>query len=319
MRKPLVRLGAGLVLFVLLHQLSYIDYFVVTRQVSVSTELITMCPRPDHESPGDDRAATEIPNIVHQIWKTADVRTYSAQESHSSWKAMLKPMNYTSRLWTDDDIVGLIKSEYLWLLPTYEGYSQDIQRADLARLIVVHARGGFYADLDVHPRSAEALPCLQRLKLDAIFASTSDASPGLSNHFFVAERGSAFLWALNEAKRRGASVSKRILLPYLQVFWSTGPMMLTTASREYAWSRGADGPSGLGVLSGPFVKSVVRHAPGRSWHSLDGRLLNSLEDHARLDRPCMIFSSMAAILVFVWITIRLFRRQATRSTKKISH
>ena len=140
-------------------------------------------------------------------------------------------MNYTIKLWAEDGIVRLIKSKYPWLLPIYEGYTFNIQRADLARLVVVHA------DLDVHPMSTERIDCIRQLNLQAIFAPTA-GTLGVSEHFFMAERGSASIqWTLEEAKRRSGSASSRILLPYLRVFWSTGPMMVTLALLQYVYRR----------------------------------------------------------------------------------
>ncbi|GAM36659.1 hypothetical protein TCE0_018f05920 [Talaromyces pinophilus] len=128
---------------------------------------------------------------------------------------MFEPLNYTVKLWTDEDILQLIKDKYSWILTTYETYPQNIQRADIARLLVIHAEGGIYADLDVYPTSAPQIQCLQHLGLKAIFASTVSTLE-LSNHFFMAERGSPLLqWTLYAAKRRGAA-SRYIFLPYLQ-------------------------------------------------------------------------------------------------------
>ncbi len=47
------------------------------------------------------------------------------------------------KLWTDDDIKRLVSAEYSWLLSTFEGYTQNIQRADIARLLVVHAEEAY--------------------------------------------------------------------------------------------------------------------------------------------------------------------------------
>ncbi|XRM46688.1 hypothetical protein ABZX51_009717 [Aspergillus tubingensis] len=157
-----------------------------------------------------------IPNIVHQLWKTTDISDYSTTITASceSWKAMFEPYNYTVKLWTDDDVLELIKADYAWMLSTYEEYPHDIQRADIARLLIVHSEGGIYSDLDVSPKSAERIRCLQSLQFQAIFSPTA-GTLGLSNHFFMARPGSPFLeWALHEAKRRSSRLASRgILLP----------------------------------------------------------------------------------------------------------
>ncbi|UNI15388.1 hypothetical protein JDV02_001925 [Purpureocillium takamizusanense] len=248
-----------------------------------------------------------IPNIIHQVWRTADVSTYSTvvEASRDKWVAMFEPLNYTVKLWTDDDVAALVKTRYAWLQSTFEGYPHNIQRADIARLLVVHAEGGIYADLDVYPQSSEQISCLQRRGLQAVFAPTGGTA-GLSNHFFMAERGSAFLqWALYEAKRRGGASSRRILLPYLRVFWSTGPLMLTAAFRKYAWLYGTLRHD-LGLLDERYARVAVHHAAGRSWHGSDGLALNYIADHFRLDALVMGVAFVASLLGLVYVVRRRY-------------
>ncbi|KAL0931973.1 mipc synthase [Colletotrichum truncatum] len=279
---------------VVLHQLSYTntnDFSLLSQPIQVLNE----CPvSPEGEG---DLIAKTIPKTIHQIWKTADVSTYPATPSHDNWKAAFEPKNYTVKLWTDADILDLIKKNYTWLLSTYEGYDQNIQRADLARLVVIHAEGGTYADLDVHPRDGEAIMCLQRHGLQGAFGPTG-GSTGLSNHFFMAEKNSDFLkWALQEAKRRGGSSSKRILLPYLRVFWSTGPLMLTAAFQQYSWMYGTLAPQVV-LLSENYVGTMIAHAAGRSWHGSDGQVLNYISDHVQLNGIWVAVSCLAVLVFF---------------------
>ncbi|OQE25998.1 hypothetical protein PENFLA_c007G03545 [Penicillium flavigenum] len=228
----------SLVLIFSIHLLDFATPFSNPDDLSASMDVITACATSDSEHPNDSHSAVpQIPNVVHQIWKTTDLRTYSTQmtASHDRWKQTLEPLNFKIKLWTDDDVLHLINGSYPWLLSTYEGYPQNIQRADMARLLVIHAEGGIYADLDVYPTSATQIQCLQSLSLEAIFAPVS-GTLGLSNHFFMAEPRSPFLlWALYEGKRRGGATSRFIPIPYLRVFWSTGPTMVTAAFRNEDW------------------------------------------------------------------------------------
>ncbi|GKZ63441.1 hypothetical protein AnigIFM49718_011849, partial [Aspergillus niger] len=276
---------------------SYTDDFSLTGHLSESIQIVDACSPDALEVINNARPTLDpaIPNIVHQLWKTTDIREYSTTitASRESWRAMLEPFNYTVKLWTDDDVLELIKADYDWLLSTYEGYPHDIQRADIARLLIVHSEGGIYSDLDVNPKSAEHIQCLQRLSLQAIFSPTA-GTLGLSNHFFMAMPGSPFLqWALYEAKRRSSRlVSRGIILPYLQVFWSTGPIMVTAAFRQYAWLYNTPRLD-IGLLDNGFGNLVVRHAAGRSWQGVDGRALNYLADHAGIG---LILGAVACFL-----------------------
>lgn len=250
----------------------------------------------------------DIPDTIHQIWKTTDTTTYSSQASYTFWQDNFAPLNYTVTLWTDEDIQQLIESEYPWLLSTYKRYTRDIQRADLGRLVVVHARGGIYADLDVFPKNPGTIDCVRRSGIQAIFSSTSSNS-GFSNHFFMAEKGSMFLYeTLRTAKQRGGSRHRRILLPYLQVFWSTGPTMVTAAFWQYWTLR--DAPSDeVALLDHKFTQRIVGHAAGRSWHSADGIFFNEFADHIKLIEAWVIWSVVTITLGILFVKIcRLLKR-----------
>lgn len=302
--RSLLKLSAVTVatLFVILviHQVSYTGDFALTNQ---SIEVVSHC---DPSALEDSKTPREyldspIPNTVHQIWKNSNISTYPVHASHDAWKETMKPFNYTVKLWTDDDILELIKTNYTWLLSTYESYSQNIQRADVARLVVVHAEGGMYADLDVFPKSAKEFACLQNMGLQAIFAPTS-GTLGLSNHFFMAARGAPFLeWALQEAKRRGGATSNRILLPYLRVFWSTGPIMVTHAFQQYSWMYNTV-KHGSVLMDENYTRSVIGHAAGRSWHGSDGQFLNYVSDHLGVVLFWVAaFSSVAVLGLLVFV------------------
>ncbi|PFH62158.1 hypothetical protein XA68_14827 [Ophiocordyceps unilateralis] len=299
-RKVIALMLLSLSAIVVVHQLSYISDIDLASRLPESLHVIREC------STGPAEADTEsIPKRVHQIWKTNNVSTYPIEATHDAWKTMLEPMNYTVKLWAEAEIVHLIAARYPWLLSTYQGYSQNIQRADVARLVVLHAEGGIYADLDVHPVSVQQLSCWRQLGLQALFAPTS-GTQGISNHFLMAEKGSAFLqWALHEAKRRGGSSSQRIIFPYLQVFWSTGPLMVNSAYRSYASHMGeTDKP--VGVAEESYSGSVIWHAAGRSWHKSDGRFLNYVADRVGVASSYIVILACVVIIAIAAITARRY-------------
>ena len=86
-----------------------------------------------------------IPRIIHQSWKSHELppRWASLQQTwithHPQWEY---------RFWTDDDNRRLIAAEYPELLSTYDSYPLGINRAELARYMVVRRYGGVYVDLD---------------------------------------------------------------------------------------------------------------------------------------------------------------------------
>ena len=91
-----------------------------------------------------------ISKIIHQTWKTKNIRLYSdgitGVISQDSWRRHFP--NYQYKLWTDSDILKLIKEKYKFTLEAYQGLNKQIKRADLARYIILFDQGGIYSDLD---------------------------------------------------------------------------------------------------------------------------------------------------------------------------
>jgi len=46
------------------------------------------------------------------------------------------------KLWTDEANRNLVKEHYPWLLETYDGFPENIMRADTARILYMHHYGG---------------------------------------------------------------------------------------------------------------------------------------------------------------------------------
>jgi len=90
-------------------------------------------------------ASEEIPRIVHQSWPTRTIPR-GLLPYVESWRHHAADWEY--RLWTDAANEALVRAQYSWLQPTYERLT-NIQRADLARYLYMHAHGGVYADLDM--------------------------------------------------------------------------------------------------------------------------------------------------------------------------
>ena len=86
-----------------------------------------------------------IPKLIHQTWKTGSIppqwQTWQAtwQRYHPTWKY---------RLWTDDAIRAFLSQHYAWFIPVYDGYDENIKRANAWRYFILYHYGGVYVDLD---------------------------------------------------------------------------------------------------------------------------------------------------------------------------
>ena len=257
---------------------------------------------------GLNQINNSTPRIIHQIWKTSNLLTYPINTSHLEWKKEYP--NYEVNLWTDKQIEELIsKQEYIYLYSVYKSYSYRIQRADLARLIILHSHGGIYADLDAFPseKNIEDL----RLQNASLIIPRSSSDICLVNHFLMAEKHSHLLNYILHSIYQKSFLKQIHILPYLEVF-STGSIFLTNIIRK-RMKRLHDVNDRLLILSSKEISRYAKHGVGRSWHLFDGYLINTVDDHRRV---FFIFCSI--LCMFCLIKLKNVLRKLIRfsSNKK---
>ena len=107
-------------------------------------------PNPQDPAHFDDyeRASPgrEIPRVLHQTWKTADLPAEFAanvrgfEALHPAWRRVL---------WSDAAMEQLVRQHFPQYLAAYLALPRNIMRADLFRYMVLFVHGGLYSDLDV--------------------------------------------------------------------------------------------------------------------------------------------------------------------------
>ena len=182
--------------------------------------------------PGANRTALGLPAVpwrLHQTWKDASPprHLFSPRWRHSMQVA--NP-DWTHRLWTDAENRALVAARYPWLLSAYDGYPSDIQRADVARYVVVHAYGGVYADLDIECFRPFA-PLLARHDASVLLSYKQGAnfSKGASNSIFASAAHHPLWDAVFAVLLERASTA---LSGHRDVLYSTGPAVLREAVRR---------------------------------------------------------------------------------------
>ena len=100
----------------------------------------------DHMESPVGRLRGGIPKILHQSWKTAELRGH-----HKTWQATWKANHPTWRyiLWTDATNRELVAEHFPWFLSVYDGFPANIHRADAARYFYMLQYGGVYVDMDM--------------------------------------------------------------------------------------------------------------------------------------------------------------------------
>lgn len=88
-----------------------------------------------------------IPKIIHQT-APADKSKWHKEwyECQESWKKHFPDFEY--KMWSDEDNLKLIETDYPWFLETYNKYPKNINRVDMIRYFILDKYGGIYADMD---------------------------------------------------------------------------------------------------------------------------------------------------------------------------
>lgn len=91
-----------------------------------------------------------IPNIVHQTWRSTDLPIIFQKIYESNKK--LNP-NFEFKLWShspgNPDIDNFIQREYPDIFEIFQKTKYGVQKADIARLLILYHYGGIYIDLDI--------------------------------------------------------------------------------------------------------------------------------------------------------------------------
>jgi mannosyltransferase OCH1-like enzyme len=92
-------------------------------------------------------ATDPVPLTVHFVVPSNKTRWPPVwQQCHESWRACLP--GHSLRFWNDEEMEALVRSSYPQFAKVYAEYGSQIQRADMARYLILHHEGGIYADSD---------------------------------------------------------------------------------------------------------------------------------------------------------------------------
>lgn len=160
-----------------------------------------------------------IPKIIHQTAKTNDIpdvwKKYQlkVQALHPDWEY---------RLWTDEDNLAFVETEYPEYLDLFINLPKNIMRADVIRYLIMYRIGGLYLDLDYEMlRPFEFLDYAMVLPLNTSKA-TGDSDDGVGNCIFASEPNHPFWMTVMQTLMDKPPLAKDI-----DVESSTGPAFLS--------------------------------------------------------------------------------------------
>jgi hypothetical protein len=95
--------------------------------------------------------ASALPKIIHVQWPTKTLPGKDSMQArvYSAYQTLFP--QHEIRIWTDDDMLNLISTDFAWFLPIFLKYPRTIQRVDSSRYFILYKYGGLYSDLDYVP------------------------------------------------------------------------------------------------------------------------------------------------------------------------
>jgi len=91
-----------------------------------------------------------FPLIVHQTYISEAELPPHWQNQRELWKSTNPKITYMFH--SDVDNRSLVSEHFPNLLQLYDNYKNNVQRADLARYVILYVYGGLYVDFDIRPR-----------------------------------------------------------------------------------------------------------------------------------------------------------------------
>ena len=159
----------------------------------------------DRNVMNDGRGSSVIPKILHQ---TAKSKALTWEERKLIGRAKRVLPGWQFRLWDDGENSQLMAEHFPQHFEAYEQISRGVMKADIARLLYMHAFGGVYMDTDYklltgfddHFLAAGCIFGVERGAFETVGQEPSASDDlKLGNAFFAAQRGHPFFSAMIDA------------------------------------------------------------------------------------------------------------------------
>ena len=253
-----------------------------------------------------------IPKKIIQVWvgDEAKIPEYYGTSLESIERHMVAN-GWEYKLLKEPEISEFIAREYPDFLETYKKFPHDIQRADAIRPLWLKKYGGLYLDMDFE--IMEPLDSLFTADIDAYFlpSPNRDIFHSVLVNSVMASKPGVSVWD-NYIKQMKTPTKPWIIGKHLEVMNSTGPVAL---SKAVAKSNGVYGTLPTKLLSPCSICNVtscdkhgtmMRQLTGKSWHSLDSSIYNTIF--------CNFWYIMLGIVFIILIVWAIRRSRSYGST-----
>ncbi|PAA63576.1 hypothetical protein BOX15_Mlig000950g2 [Macrostomum lignano] len=170
---------------------------------------------------------SSVPKILHQVF--ASERVYANYLPFVN-SCLSRNPDWQYYLWTDKTAEKLIVDRYPEFLAKYKQYTDNLEKADSIRYIVLHHMGGIYLDMDVEC-IRPFFPALEGIQAFLDQERPEQTNIGLAQRYSAmnsamgARPGHPFFRHVIDQLRAGTRVGEALR--------TTGPLALTSALESY--------------------------------------------------------------------------------------
>lgn len=170
----------------------------------------------------------QIPKLIHMMWKSNDL---SEEYRHNLESCKRVNSHYQLIFWNDSSIEQFLMNNYIWFMPTYRSYENNIEKADVARYFIIFHYGGIYMDLDMECVSDfKTIFSLAKKEFSIIIGE--GLGGGLTNSFFGATKNHPFIKKLCLSLGHYFHIPKEVSA-YWSIISGTGPLFVTRIYYDY--------------------------------------------------------------------------------------
>ncbi|KAF2149347.1 glycosyltransferase family 32 protein [Myriangium duriaei CBS 260.36] len=265
----------------------------------------------------ESAAQQTIPPNIHFIWfqneyhDHLDISQIPTKGSHAPDRCREFNPDFNVRVWDAQAARALLQNYHPRFLPIYDAYPYPIQRIDAFKYFVLWHFGGVYVDMDIACRR----PLNPLLAFPAWYPKATLS--GVNNDLMASRARHPLLGLMLDSL---ASRQKNLLIPYLTIYWSTGPQFASDMLETYhriGKTGGMKGhhndPDGLYVLPAEFYSekyTFFGHSPGGTWHGKDVAVILWF-----VERPWIFFVCPVVIFMVAFMALRVRRSRRSRQPR----
>ncbi|CAF3371021.1 unnamed protein product [Rotaria socialis] len=237
----------------------------------------------------------KVPRYIHQIWISSrtNEKIYDNFRIAANACIELHP-KYTYKLWTDKEILVLLKTHYSWFLPTYEKYGYDMQRVDAMKYVLLFHFGGIYIDLDIKCKIPDLITSMlptdkRNFEPDIIFHMGAEGISANTDIMAAKQFHPFFKLAISQLK----NANRWFYLYHLTIILSAGPTFLYGIYQQFPLK-----DMFYYVPNNLLYGKLIEGVGGGTWYGYDSAFLIRLMDNKIWSSFLMCVSII--ILFLVW-------------------